>query len=113
VVSVYEAVAGYLVGLGDAGDSPEAATALALARELDDVVAEEACEECEHVQSWTTGHNSATSKSMCARALNETMDKLRALAPAQDDQEDEVDRARRRRVERLARQSASGAPSSP
>lgn len=49
-----------------------AATALVLARELDDV------------------GNSATSKSMCARALSEALDKLRAVAP-EESREDGVD----------------------
>lgn len=62
-MTVVEAVQQFLTGLGDAASSPEAASALALAAELDD------------------GANSATSKSMCARALNETIEKLRALAP--------------------------------
>lgn len=46
----------------DLASSALAATALALARELDD-------------------ENSATSKSMCARALVEAMDRIRELAP--------------------------------
>lgn len=64
-------------------ESAEAATALALARELD-------------------SHNSATSKSMCARALNETMDKLRGMAPPAEEG-DGLDELKARRAARLAR----------
>ena len=53
-------------------ESAEAATALALARELDD-------------------ENSATSKSMCARALNETMALLRASVPIEEPADDALD----------------------
>lgn len=62
-------------------DSALAATALALAFELDHP------------------GNSATSKSMCARALNETMDKIRALAPPADEKDgvDELSQAREKR----------------
>jgi hypothetical protein len=60
-------------------ESSLAATALALAFELDHP------------------GNSATSKSMCARALNETMAKIRELAPPADEQDgvDELVDARR------------------
>jgi hypothetical protein len=54
-----------------------AASALALARELD-------------------SDTSATSKSMCARALLETMDRLRVLAPAKEER-DKVDELSARR----------------
>ena len=47
---------------GDLAESALAATALALAAEIDDA------------------GNSATSKSMCARALTETLERLRVLA---------------------------------
>lgn len=65
--------------------STHAATALALARELD-------------------AENSATSKSMCAKALNETMDRLRELAPPEQtkDEVDELGEARERRRARKA-----------
>lgn len=64
-VTVFDAVASELEGLGDPrlAGSALAATALVLAGELDDP------------------DNSATSKSMVARALNETMGRLRELAP--------------------------------
>jgi hypothetical protein len=55
--------------------------------------------------------NSATSKSMCAKALVDVMRELRALAPPKPE-EDEVERARKRRADRLAGQSAAGSASS-
>lgn len=45
--------------------------------------------------------NSATSKSMCARVLRETMDRLRELVPA-DVAEDGLDELGSRRAKRLA-----------
>lgn len=65
-----------------------AASALALARELD------------------KDSNSATSKSNCAKALNETLDKLRALAPPRDE-EDRLDDLSARRAQRLEGQTAT------
>lgn len=58
-----------------------AASAMVLARELD------------------ASANSATSKSMCARSLLETMDRLQEMAPAGSagDRLDELERARARR----------------
>jgi hypothetical protein len=64
-----------------------AATALSLAVELD-------------------GDNSATSKSMCAKALADVMRELRALAPPRKENDDVTDLARKR-DERLARGSAA------
>lgn len=64
-----------------------AASALALAREIDDP------------------SNSATSKSMCARALNETMDRLRQLAPAEED-ETPLDDLQKRRAAKLRQTGA-------
>ena len=55
----------------DLAGSGLAATAIALARAMDD-------------------NNSATSKSMCARAILELTDRLRALAPA-DEEDDALD----------------------
>jgi len=55
------------------GDSSGAATALALAYEI------------EHP------YNSATSKSMCARTLNETMTLLRASVPVEEPADDALD----------------------
>ena len=81
-MSVVEAVGRDLERMGDeVSESALAATALALAAELDDA------------------DNSATSKSMCARALNETMAVLRELAPpkAERDRIDEVTRKREAR----------------
>ena len=60
-----------------------AANALQLAREMD-------------------SKNSATSKSMCARALNETMEKLLALAPVEEPP-DMLDDLEKRRAARRAR----------
>lgn len=67
--------------------SAQAASAIALAREMDD-------------------NNSATSKSMCAKALNETMDRLRELAPPQKEN-DGVDDLAARRTKRLKRGAAA------
>lgn len=64
----------------DLAESALAATALALARELD-------------------GSNSATSKSMCAKALNDTMSELRELCPPEREKDavDELKQLRERR----------------
>ena len=59
-----------------------AITALALAREID------------------APTNSATSKSMCARSLLETMDRLRALTPVDQEADGLDDLARRREARR-------------
>lgn len=67
------------------GSQALVATALSLARELD-------------------GRNSATSKSMCARALVETLNLLRDLAPSQA-VSSPLDEIRARRDARLARQA--------
>lgn len=64
-----------------------AASALALAREMDD-------------------DNSATSKSMCARALREALDRLRELAPAER-KKDRLDELSTRREARLARSATA------
>jgi hypothetical protein len=61
-----------------------AASALALAREID------------------TPGNSATSKSMCAKALLDTLDRLRELAPS-DAGDDRLDELATRRAARTAR----------
>jgi hypothetical protein len=66
-----------------------AALALALAREMDD-------------------DNSATSKSMCAGQLRETLDRLRELAPGAEEA-DEFDELAAQRAARLARKSAAKA----
>ena len=60
-----------------------AETALALARELDNP------------------GNCATSKSMCARALTETLDKLRVMAADMDEGVDLLDDLASRRARRL------------
>jgi hypothetical protein len=71
-------------------DSTLAASARAIAAELD------------------TAGNSATSKSMCARALNETLGRLYDLLPAEE-KKDRVDELKQRRAKRLAgRSGASG-----
>jgi hypothetical protein len=84
-VSVAEAVEKDLKELGDlpAGASALAASALALASEMD------------------SDANSATSKSMCAKALLETMDRLRAVVP--DKRRDRLDDLAGRREMRLRR----------
>lgn len=63
-------------------DSALAATALALAEEMD-------------------GDNSATSKSMCARALMDALEQLRALAPPRKES-DGIDRIAAQRQKRRA-----------
>lgn len=69
-------------------ESALAASALALAYEI------------EHP------YNSATSKSMCAKQLRETLDRLRELAPDVAGK-DEVDDLSKRRAERLAGRSTA------
>lgn len=82
-MSVVEAVQGEIDAIGDkAAGSAMAATALALAAELD-------------------GSNSATSKSMCAKALVDVLRELRALAPPKET-EDELSRLRNDRERRRA-----------
>ena len=63
---------------------PLAATALALAGQIDDP------------------GNSATSKSMCARSLLDTLDQLRALAPPEQEDDSLDDLAARRAARRTA-----------
>lgn len=67
-------------------DSALAASALVLARELDDP------------------GNSATSKSMCARALQDHLERLRELLPPkrEKDRADEIAERRKRRLARAA-----------
>lgn len=65
-----------------------AATALALAAQLDNP------------------HTSATSKSMCAKALLDTLDQVRELCPPEEEP-DEVDELAARRTARRAGGSAS------
>jgi hypothetical protein len=64
-------------------ESALAASALALAAEID------------------SAGNSATSKSMCARELRDTLDRLRELAPPEEE-EDGLDELTARRTARLA-----------
>jgi hypothetical protein len=52
------------------------------------------------------GENSATSKSMCAKALLDTMDRLRELAPAVR-QEDAIDQLAKKRQQRRAKAANS------
>jgi hypothetical protein len=84
---VEAAVGRDLAKLGDLRDSALAASALSLAREMD-------------------SPNSATSKSMCARALMETLDRLRELAPEAEER-DKVDELGDRRAKRR-RSAAKG-----
>lgn len=51
-------------------------------------------------------NNSATSKSMCAKALMEALEKLRELSPAEK-ADDRVDELAGRRAERRARSAAT------
>jgi hypothetical protein len=88
-MDVFEAVDAEVAALGrDAEGSAMAATARALARELDDP------------------GTSATSKSMCAKALVDVMREIRSLAPPKVE-EDEIERARKRRADRQAAARAS------
>lgn len=89
VVTVVEALEQDVQALGDlpAGSAAIVASAFALARELDD-------------------KNSATSKSMCARALREAMDRLRELAPPKQ-RIDALDELSTRRSTRRAKAKAS------
>lgn len=77
----------------DVAKSALAASALALAAEIDEA------------------SNSATSKSMCAKALHDALDRLREIAPPKQEETD-LDRARKRRADRLARLAAPDAASS-
>lgn len=83
--------AGVLADLGALGDVPRSAglaqSALALARAVDDV------------------SNSATSRSMCARELRETLDRLRALAPVKGEKSGIDDLRDRRAARRAAAQA--------
>lgn len=67
----------------DVADSALAASALVLARELD------------------KPKNSATSKSLCSRALSDAMDQLRAQLPP-DEERDQLDDLSARRADRRA-----------
>lgn len=89
MVTVEEAVRADVEALGSlpAGSSALVESAVALARELD-------------------ARNSATSKSMCARALREAMDRLREIAPPVK-QADAVDELAGRRTSRRAKAKAS------
>jgi hypothetical protein len=93
-MTVVDAVARELAALRerapDLADSAIAASAAALARELDDP------------------ENSATSKSMCAKALADAMTKLREWAPPIE-KKDGLDELRTRRTAR--RRAAGGAAS--
>ena len=84
-MSVVEAVERDLKGLGPkAADTSLAATALALARELDEP------------------GNSATSKSMCAKSMVEVLRELRALMPAKQEADQLDDLTARREARRRA-----------
>jgi hypothetical protein len=82
-LSVVEAVSRDLEQMGPLGSGALAASALALAAELDDP------------------DNSATSKSMCAKALLDLMNRLRDLAPPQRER-DAIDDLAERRARRRA-----------
>jgi hypothetical protein len=87
-VSVVKAVEVELASLAKRdkplSESAIAATALAMAREIDEA------------------GNSATSKSMCAARLQEAMDRLRELAPAAQEA-NKVDELRAKRERRRAK----------
>jgi hypothetical protein len=85
VVTVVEALERDVTALGELPVGSEAlvASAFALARELDD-------------------ENSATSKSMCARALREAMAEIRVLAPTKP-KADALDELANRRQTRRAK----------
>jgi hypothetical protein len=88
-VSVVDAVRRDLNRLDkEYAESGLAASALALAAEIDDSA------------------NSATSKSMCARALLDTMNRLRELAPEKP-KKDRVDELSKRRAKRRAGRAAT------
>jgi hypothetical protein len=74
----------------DLARSALAASALALAREMDN------------------SGNSATSKSMCAKALLDTLNRIRELAPPPEEK-DQLDELSRRRARRLAGRSEAKA----
>lgn len=80
-LSVEAAVKRDLKQFGAMADSALAASALALAREID------------------SPNNSATSKSMCAKALREALDRLRELAPPEPkaDKLDDITKQREKR----------------
>lgn len=71
------------------GDSALAASAVALAFEI------------EHP------YNSATSKSMCAREMRDTLDRLRELAPEQEQDADGLDELAKERARRRAGSATS------
>jgi len=52
-------------------------------------------------------YNSATSKSMCAKALNDTLDRLRELAPEEEKGKSTLDEIAERRQARLEGKSAA------
>lgn len=88
-MSVAGAVAKDLEAMGaKAAESTLAATAIALAAELD-------------------GANSATSKSMCAKALLEVMRELRVLAPPKQEADKLDDLTARREARRSAPATAA------
>lgn len=70
----------------DLADSALAASTVALAYEI------------------ANPYNSATSKSMCAREMRDTLDRLRELAP-EEDHADSLDELKQRRSERQAKAS--------
>jgi hypothetical protein len=96
-MTVVEAVEREVETLGSkAGDSPLAAVAFALARELD-------------------ARNSATSKSMCAKAMVDVLRELRALVPPLEEKDDLDDLAaqRKKRISERARRPAAARPADP
>lgn len=89
-MSVEAAVARDLKQFGrEARDSALAATALALAAELDDP------------------SNSATSKSMCAKSMVDVLRELRAVAPPKREADDLDDLTARRKVRRAVAATAA------
>jgi hypothetical protein len=90
-MTVHEALLSELERLPkDLAESALAASALALAREMD------------------SASNSATSKSMCANALHAALRELRDLAPATEEA-DQLDQLAAKRADRIARSSKASA----
>lgn len=94
-MSVVEAVERDLAAMPAVAESALAAAARVLAVELDE---SGSCEEC----GAAVLGNSGQTKAQVARALRETLDRLRELAPAADDK-DRLDELTARRTKRLGR----------
>lgn len=80
---------------------------IAAIRELDPALADSslAATALQMAYEMANPFNSATSKSMCARALLETMEQIRSLVPDGDEEGDELDELMERRNQREASQA--------